>query len=68
MNKQFLQTFSLNRGIREFGTNGKDAAHKEMKQLHDRTVFELIRLSDMNPVESKRAFFGICTEHDYCPS
>eukprot|EP00978_Attheya_sp_CCMP212_P012574 scaffold31431_cov54-Attheya_sp.AAC.6 len=26
-----------------------------MKQLHDRTVFEPIRLSDMNPVERKRA-------------
>eukprot|EP00978_Attheya_sp_CCMP212_P028784 scaffold100331_cov51-Attheya_sp.AAC.6 len=26
-----------------------------MKQLHDRVVFEPIRLNDMNPVERKRA-------------
>ena len=36
-NLSFLQTYSLNKGIKKFGTKGKQAAHKEMKQLHDRT-------------------------------
>eukprot|EP00978_Attheya_sp_CCMP212_P028345 scaffold97713_cov22-Attheya_sp.AAC.1 len=55
VNKQFAQTFSLNRGIKVFGEKGKDAAFKEVKQLHDKVVFEPIRLTDMNPKERKRA-------------
>jgi hypothetical protein len=45
VNEQFAQTFSLNRGIKVFGDKGKDAAFKEVKQLHDRVVvFKPIRL------------------------
>jgi hypothetical protein len=54
-NDQFLQTFSLKRGIKEFGAKGEDAAFNEMKQLHDRVVFEPIKLADMKTLERKRA-------------
>jgi len=51
----FLQTYSLKKGIKQFGDRSKIAAHKEMKQLHDRAVFEPIRLEDMTQLERKRA-------------
>jgi hypothetical protein len=52
----FIQTYSLNKGIKKFGQKGKDAAIKEMKQqLHNRTVFEGIKIKDMTPLERKRA-------------
>ena len=35
MNHQFAQTYSLTKGIKTFGKKGRQAAHKEMKQLHD---------------------------------
>jgi hypothetical protein len=51
----FIQTYSLNKGIKKFGQNGMDAATKEMKQLHNRTVFEGIKIEDMTPLDRKRA-------------
>ena len=39
---QFVQTYTLNKGIKRFGVKGKRAAYKEMKQLHDRIVFKPI--------------------------
>jgi hypothetical protein len=51
----FIQTYSLNKGLKKFGDRGKDAAQKEMKQLHDRVVFEPILIADMTPLERKRA-------------
>jgi hypothetical protein len=36
----FAETFSLNKGIKQFGDRAKEAAIGEMKQLHDRVVFE----------------------------
>jgi hypothetical protein len=50
----FIQTYSLNKGIKKFGQKGKDAAIKEMKQLHNRTVFEGIKIKDMTTLECKR--------------
>jgi hypothetical protein len=51
----FIQTYSLNKGLKTFGDRGKEAAQKEMKQLHDRVVFEPILIADMTPQERKRA-------------
>jgi hypothetical protein len=51
----FIQTYSLNKGLKKFGDRGKEAAHKEMKQLHDRVVFEPIRTAKMTALERKRA-------------
>ena len=52
---QFIQTYTLQQGIKKWGDRGKAAALKEMKQLHDRVVFEPISIDDMTPLERKRA-------------
>ena len=51
----FIQTYSLNKKLKKFGDRGKDAAQKEMKQLHDRVVFEPILIAEMTQLERKRA-------------
>ena len=51
----FIQMYSLNKGLKKFGDHGKDAAQKEMKQLHDRIVFEPIIIAELTPLERKRA-------------
>ena len=51
----FLQTYSLKQGIRKFGEKGVASANKEMRQLHDRVVFEPISINEMTPLEKKRA-------------
>jgi hypothetical protein len=51
----FIQTYSLNQGLKRFGERGRKTAHKEMRQLHDRVVFEPIHIEDMTPLERKRA-------------
>jgi hypothetical protein len=43
----FIQTYSFNK----FGQKGKDAAIKEMKQLHNRTVFEGMKVKGMTVKE-----------------
>ena len=55
----FLQTYSLKQGIKKFGDRGVAAAHKEMKQLNDRVVFEPISIEAMTSIERKRAMEGI---------
>jgi hypothetical protein len=45
----------LNQGLKKFGEQGRKAAHKEMKQLHDRVVFKPIHIKDMTVLERKRA-------------
>jgi hypothetical protein len=50
-----LNTYSLNQGLKRFGERGWKAAHKEVRQLHDRIVFEPIHIEDMTPLERKRA-------------
>jgi hypothetical protein len=47
----FIQTYSFNKGINKFGQKGKDAAIKEMKQLHNRTVFEGMKVKGMTVKE-----------------
>ena len=51
----FLETYSLNKGLKKFGEAGKKAAVKEMKQLHDRSCFEPIKFENLTPTEKKRA-------------
>jgi hypothetical protein len=50
---QFVQTFSLMRGLNQFGDKGQHAAVKEMKQLHEEAVFELINIDELTPIEKK---------------
>ena len=42
MNDQLVQTFSLNKGIKEFGTKSYKAAHEKMKQFLNCTVIKAI--------------------------
>jgi hypothetical protein len=53
-NSFFLQTFSLRAGLKKFGTRGKDAAIKEISQLHHRAVFVPIKLDSLSPTERKK--------------
>ena len=45
----------MKRGFRKFGERGKAAAFKEMKQLHDRVVFEPIKYEELTKLEKRRA-------------
>jgi Reverse transcriptase (RNA-dependent DNA polymerase) len=55
VNHQFAQTYSLMRGIKTFGDKGRQAAHEEMKQLHDRVVFKPIAIEKLSSIEKRRA-------------
>ena len=52
---QLLQTYTLNKGIKKFGIEGKRAAYKEMRQLHDRVVFKPVRVESLTDLERQRA-------------
>jgi hypothetical protein len=51
----FLQTYSLNQGLKRFGERGRKVAHKEVRQLHDRVVSEPIHIKEMTTLERKRS-------------
>ena len=53
--KQFIVTYSLKKGIAKFGPRGRDAALKEMKQLHDRGCFQPISKAELTRLEKDRA-------------
>ena len=50
-----VETYNLKQGMKKFGTKGYDAAHKEMKQLHDRICFRPINPNNMTMQERKKA-------------
>ena len=52
---QFAQSYGLMKGLKKFGQRGKEAAHKEMKQLHDRVVFKPVRVEELTDLERKQA-------------
>ena len=52
---QFVQSYSLMKGLKKFGQRGRDAAYKKMKQLHDRVVFKPIKIEALTELERKRA-------------
>ena len=51
----FIQTYSLKQGLKKFQEQGRAAINKELKQLHDRMVFEPIQVKDLTQIEKKRA-------------
>ena len=51
----FLETYSLKKGLKKFGTKGMDAAYGEMKQLHERAAFRPIHISSLSSQEKKKA-------------
>ena len=40
----FIQTYSLNKGLKKFRQKSKDKAYKEINQLYNRIVFEPVIL------------------------
>ena len=55
----FLQTNSLNAGLKEFGQEGYDAAYKEIGQLHGRGGLTPTGLRDLTDEEAKRALEAV---------
>lgn len=53
--RSFSQTYSLKKGLKKFGQKGKDGAHKDMNQLHNRILFEPVRLQDLNKDKTDNA-------------
>ena len=53
--QQYIGTYSIKAGINKFGTQAKASAHKEMKQLHDRSCFWPVHKYSLNKSERQRA-------------
>ena len=53
--QQHVATCSLKAGINKFGDQAKASAHKEMKQLHDRSCFRPVDKCLHNKFEKQRA-------------
>ena len=49
------QTYSLKSAVNKFGDRAREAALGEMRQLHDRVVFEPVNVDSLLPKERKRA-------------
>ena len=52
---QMVQTYGLKAGLKKFGPRGKQAAYKELKQLHQRIVFKPVKVEDLTPQEKAKA-------------
>ncbi len=48
---QFVETYSLKQGLKKFKEHSREAAYKEMRQLHDRVVFKPIKIEDLTSQE-----------------
>jgi len=46
---QYVVTYSLKKGIKEFGKQGKQSVVKERKQLHDRKCFMPVNITTLSP-------------------
>ena len=53
--QQHVVAYSLKPGINKFGNQAKASAHKEMKQLHDRSCFSPVHKHLLNKFERHRA-------------
>ena len=53
--QQHVVTYSLKAGINKFGKRAKVSAHKEMKQLHDRSCFRPVHKHSLKKSERHRA-------------
>jgi hypothetical protein len=57
----FGQQHILQKGLKTFGEKGKKAALKEMKQLHNRSCFGPILVSELTASEKKKAHEALCS-------
>ena len=53
--QQHVVTYSLKAWINKFGDKAKTSAHKEIKQLHDRSLFRPVHKYLFNRFEKQRA-------------
>ena len=53
--QQYVVTYCLKAGINKFGEQAKASAHKEMKQLHDRSCFRPAHQHLLSKSERQRA-------------
>ena len=53
--QQYVVTYSLKAGINKFGEQPKASAHREMKQLHDRSCFRPVHQCSLNKSKRDRA-------------
>ena len=49
--QKYVVTYSLKAGINKFGKQAKASAHKEMKQLHDRSCFRPVHRHSLSKSE-----------------
>ena len=49
--QQYVVSYSLNAGINKYGEQAKASAHKEMKQLHNRSCFRPVHECSLNKSE-----------------
>ena len=53
--KSFVETYTLKRGLKKFGQKARDAALKEVGQLHGRTCFVPIDIEALTESERRKA-------------
>jgi len=53
----------LKKGLAKFGDEVRDAVAKEMEQLHKRSCFRPVKVSEMKPSERKKAQHGFDVYH-----
>ena len=58
--QQYIVTYSLKAGINKFGKQAKASAHKEMKQLHDRSCFRPVHKCSLNKRKGKEQWNHLC--------
>jgi hypothetical protein len=52
---QFGQQYIVQKGLKKFGSKGRAATLKELRQLHDRVCFEPVNVHSMTENEKKKA-------------
>lgn len=50
---QLTQRYTHKKSLKKFGSRARQAARKEIKQLHDRKVFEPISIDQLTKMEKK---------------
>ena len=53
--KSFGQQHQLSKGLKLFGEQGREAAHSEIRQLHNRQCFKPLSVNELSNVERQRA-------------
>ena len=62
----FVQTYSSKQGLKRFGEKEKQTVNKEMKQLHNRKVFEPIHINKLTKRECERAMESLIFLAEKC--